>query len=64
MASTAARHSEMPRRLHRASVKHDIEFGRMLAHLGLPDVTDDEIDAALLLQGRARPADNAALDEQ
>jgi hypothetical protein len=34
-------------KLHRASVKSDLRMGRVLAHLSIADVSDDEIDAAL-----------------
>lgn len=33
--------------LHRASVRNDIGMTRVLQHLGLPTVGEDEIDAAL-----------------
>jgi hypothetical protein len=34
-------------KLHRASVKSDLRMGRVLAHLNIADVSDEEIDAAL-----------------
>src|SRR5262245_50942067 len=34
-------------RLQRASVKSDVRMGRILDHLKIADVTDDEVDAAI-----------------
>jgi hypothetical protein len=34
-------------RLHRASVKADMRMGRILDHLKIADVRDDEVDAAI-----------------
>jgi hypothetical protein len=34
-------------RLHRASVKSDLRLGRILDHLKIEDVSDDEVDAAI-----------------
>lgn len=33
--------------LHRASVKADLRMGRVLQHLSITDVSDDDVDAAL-----------------
>jgi hypothetical protein len=34
-------------RLHRASVKSDLRMGKILDHLKITDVSDDEVDAAI-----------------
>jgi hypothetical protein len=34
-------------RLDRASVKSDLRMGRILDHLKITDVSDDEVDAAI-----------------
>lgn len=34
-------------RLHRGSVRNELRMGRLLQHLNLDDVTEDEIDTAL-----------------
>jgi len=34
-------------RLHRASVKADLRMGRLMDHLRVADVSDDEVDAVL-----------------
>ena len=34
-------------RLHRSSVKADLRMGRILDHLKIADVSDDEVDAAI-----------------
>jgi hypothetical protein len=33
--------------LHRASVKTDLRLAKLLGHLNVPDVSDEEIDAVL-----------------
>jgi hypothetical protein len=34
-------------KLHRASVKADLRMSKVLNRLDVPDVTDDEVDAAM-----------------
>jgi hypothetical protein len=34
-------------RSHRASVKSDLRMGKILDHLKIADVSDDEVDAAI-----------------
>ncbi len=34
-------------RLHRASVRNDLRMAKLLGHLDVPDITDDEVDAVL-----------------
>ncbi|HVV22460.1 MAG TPA: hypothetical protein VHF06_23705 [Pseudonocardiaceae bacterium] len=34
-------------RLHRRSVKTDLRMERVLTHLGITDMSDDEVEAAL-----------------
>ncbi len=34
-------------KLHRASAKSDLRLGRVLAHLNITDVSDDDVDAVL-----------------
>jgi len=33
--------------LHRSSIRTDLRLTKVLGHLGIVDVTDDEIDAAM-----------------
>lgn len=33
--------------LHRASVRNDLRIARVLGHLDIPDVSEDDVDAAL-----------------
>ncbi len=34
-------------KLHRASIKSDLRLGRVLDHLNIADVSDDDVDAVL-----------------
>jgi len=34
-------------KLHRASVRNDLRLAKVLGHLGIADVTDDDVDAVL-----------------
>jgi len=34
-------------KLHRASVRSDLRLAKVLDHLKIPDVTDDDVDAVL-----------------
>lgn len=47
LADVEGGYGETLYKLHRASVRNDLRVGRIMAQLGVPDVTEDDVDAAL-----------------
>ncbi len=47
LADVEGGHGNTLYRLHRASVKADLRMGKVLDHLKIPDVSDDEVDAVI-----------------
>lgn len=47
LADVEGRYGDTLYKLHRASVKSDLRTAKILEHLAIQDVSDDDIDAAL-----------------
>jgi len=47
LADVEGGYGNTPYKLHRAAVRSDLRLARVLDHLQLADVTDDEVDAVL-----------------
>lgn len=47
LADVEGGYGETLYRLHRRSVRTDLRLSKVLAHLDLPDVTEEEVDEAI-----------------
>jgi uncharacterized coiled-coil protein SlyX len=47
LAEVEGRYGDTLYKLHRSSVRTDLRMAKMLDHLSIADVSDDDVDAAL-----------------
>jgi hypothetical protein len=60
MAEPERDHRQILAQLRRSMAANRLSLARLLNHFGIPDVPDEEVEAALITSGLARPPRSAS----